>query len=105
MAVYYLQTGSTDPAYNLAFEEYVLANRTGGSYLILWQNENAVIIGRNQNAEAEINRSFVQEHGIRVVRRNTGIGDGIKQSRLAHIGESNDTQFHKYFSFAVNQFF
>lgn len=74
MAVYYLQTGSTDPAYNLAFEEYVLANRTGGSYLILWQNENAVIIGRNQNAEAEINRSFVQEHGIRVVRRNTGGG-------------------------------
>ena len=74
MAVYYLQTGSNDPAYNLAFEEYVLANRTSGSYLILWQNANAVIIGRNQNAEAEINRSFVEQHGIQVVRRNTGGG-------------------------------
>ena len=74
MAVFYLQTGSTDPAYNLAFEEYVLKNRRSGSYLILWQNQNAVIIGRNQNAEAEINRSFVEQHGIRVVRRNTGGG-------------------------------
>ena len=74
MAVYYLQTGSTDPAYNLAFEEYVLTNRTNGSYLILWQNANSVIIGRNQNAEAEINRSFVDQHNIRVIRRNTGGG-------------------------------
>lgn len=74
MAVYYLQTGSTDPAYNLAFEEYVLKNRRDGSLLILWQNDNSVIIGRNQNAEAEINRGFVERHGIRVVRRNTGGG-------------------------------
>ena len=74
MAVYYLQTGSTDPAYNLAFEEYVLTHHREGSFLILWQNANAVIIGRNQNAEAEINRSFVEQHGIRVIRRNTGGG-------------------------------
>lgn len=71
---FYLETGSTDPAYNLAFEEYVLTHRREGSYLILWQNENAVIVGRNQNAEAEINRSFVEEHGIRVIRRNSGGG-------------------------------
>lgn len=74
MAMFYLETGSTDPAYNLAFEEYVLRHQTRGSYLILWQNHNAVIIGRNQNAEAEINRPFVEQHGIRVVRRNTGGG-------------------------------
>ena len=74
MATFYLQTNSTDPTYNLAFEEYVLANRTAGDYLILWQNANAVIVGRNQNAEAEINRPFVEEHGISVVRRNTGGG-------------------------------
>ena len=73
-AAYYLETGSTDPAYNLAFEEFVQANRRQGDYLILWQNDNAVIIGRNQNALEEINREFVQAHGIRVVRRNTGGG-------------------------------
>ncbi|MBE6934835.1 MAG: lipoate--protein ligase [Ruminococcaceae bacterium] len=74
MSVYYLQTGSTDPAYNLAFEEYVLNHYRNGNIVILWQNHNAVIVGRNQNAEAEINRPFVEQHGIRVVRRNTGGG-------------------------------
>lgn len=74
MPAYYLETGSADPAFNLAFEEYVLRNRKEGNYLILWQNRNAVIIGRNQNAEAEINRSFVEQHGIKVIRRNTGGG-------------------------------
>ena len=74
MSVYYLETGSTDPAYNLAFEEYVQANRREGDYLILWQNDNAVIVGRNQNTEAEINRAFVEHHDIHVIRRNTGGG-------------------------------
>ena len=70
----YLETGSVDPAYNLAFEEYVLKNIRQDTVLILWQNDNSVIVGRNQNAEAEINRSFVEEKGIKVVRRNTGGG-------------------------------
>lgn len=71
---YYLETGSTDPAYNLAFEEFVLKNRPEGDYLILWQNRNAVIVGRNQNALEEINREFVDQHDIHVIRRNTGGG-------------------------------
>ena len=72
--MYYLETNSQDPAYNLAFEEYVLTHCRDGNYLILWQNHNSVIIGRNQNTAAEINRGFVDSHGIRVVRRNTGGG-------------------------------
>lgn len=71
---FYLETGSTDPAYNLAFEEYVQTHRRNGNYLILWQNKNAVIIGRNQNAEEEINAAFVKMHDIKVIRRNTGGG-------------------------------
>ena len=43
--VHYLETGSTDPAYNLAFEEYVLTNRCEGDYLILWQNDNTIVVG------------------------------------------------------------
>lgn len=70
----YLETGSTDPAYNLAFEETVLQSRREGAVLILWQNANTVVIGQNQNAEAEINRAFVEAHGVRVVRRMTGGG-------------------------------
>ena len=70
----YLETGSTDPAYNLAFEEVVLQNRREGNTLLLWQNDHAVVIGQNQNAEEEINHAFVEAHGIRVVRRMTGGG-------------------------------
>ena len=72
--VLYVETGSQDPAFNLAFEEYVLTNRREGTYLLLWQNDNTIVIGQNQNAEAEINRAFVEEHGIHVVRRTTGGG-------------------------------
>ncbi len=71
---HYLETGSQNPFYNLAFEEYVLTHRTEGNYLLLWQNDNTIVIGQNQNAEAEINRAFVEEHQIRVVRRTTGGG-------------------------------
>lgn len=74
MSTIYLETGSQDPFYNLAFEEYVLTHRVEGDYLILWQNDNTIVIGQNQNAEAEINRSFVETHGIHVVRRMTGGG-------------------------------
>lgn len=70
----YLETGSTDPTYNLAYEEWVLTHLTEGEYLILWQNDNAIIIGSNQNTLQEIDPAFVREHHIRVVRRTTGGG-------------------------------
>ena len=73
-AVHYLETGSRDPYYNLAFEEYVLTHRTRGDYLLLWQNDNTIVVGQNQNTEAEINRPFVEAHHIHVVRRSTGGG-------------------------------
>ena len=72
--VHYLETGSQNPYYNLAFEEFVLRNRTEGEYLLLWQNKNTIVIGQNQNAEGEINRAFVEEHDVHVVRRTTGGG-------------------------------
>ena len=73
-AVRYMETHSQNPYYNLAFEEYVLTHRTEGDYLLLWQNDNTIVVGQNQNTEAEINRSFVEEHHINVVRRSTGGG-------------------------------
>lgn len=70
----YLETNSTDPAWNLAFEEYVLKNKLEGDWLILWQNANTVVVGLNQNTEEEISRDFVAAHGVTVVRRTTGGG-------------------------------
>lgn len=70
----YLETHSTDPAYNLAFEETVLRNRQDRPYLLLWQNDNTIVVGQNQNTAAEIDPDFVAEHHIHVVRRTTGGG-------------------------------
>ena len=70
----YLETGSNDPAYNLAFEEFVLEERQDADYLMLWQNSNTIVVGQNQNTAAEINREYVEKNGVHVVRRTTGGG-------------------------------
>ena len=70
-----LNLTTTDPAWNLAAEQYVFDSLPRDrSYLMLWQNDNAVIIGKYQNALAEINKPYVDAHGIRVVRRLSGGG-------------------------------
>lgn len=71
----YLNLTTTDPAFNLAVEEYVFDYLPKDRmYVMLWQNDNAIIIGKNQNTLAEINEAYVKENGIRVVRRLSGGG-------------------------------
>ncbi|MEG0378294.1 MAG: lipoate--protein ligase, partial [Eubacterium sp.] len=65
----------TDPTFNLAFEEYVFESMDQDeTYFLLWQNDNAIIIGKHQNTIEEINQEFVKENDIKVVRRLTGGG-------------------------------
>src|SRR5699024_144761 len=67
--------GITDPAINLALEEYVLQNfGEKDTYLLFYINRPSIIIGRNQNSVEEINTDYVDEHGIKVVRRLSGGG-------------------------------
>jgi lipoate-protein ligase A len=66
---------TTDPAFNLAAEQYVFENLPKDrNYFMLWQNDNAVIIGKYQNTLAEINQPYVEAHKIKVVRRLSGGG-------------------------------
>ena len=67
-------TSSYNPYYNLAFEEYVFLNCKDDDYLILWQNENTIVYGLNQNPLVEINKEEADKHGINLVRRSTGGG-------------------------------
>ncbi|MGE4538603.1 MAG: lipoate--protein ligase [Desulfovibrio sp.] len=71
--VRYLHLETTDPAVNLATEEWLLRHDTADVFM-LWRNGPSIIIGRNQNAHAQINEAFVREQGIPVVRRLTGGG-------------------------------
>ena len=65
--------GTTDPCWNLAAEEYLLTD-VHEPVFRLWRNAPSVIIGRYQNALAEINTEYIQTHNIPVVRRLTGGG-------------------------------
>jgi lipoate-protein ligase A len=64
---------SLNPYFNLAAEEYLI-DHTSEDIILLWRNASAVIIGKNQNAFAQINLDFTRAHGIAVVRRLTGGG-------------------------------
>ena len=64
---------STDAYFNLASEEYLLKHFDDDVFM-LWRNDKAVIVGKYQNSVAEINIDYVKEHGIKVVRRQTGGG-------------------------------
>lgn len=62
-----------DPFLNLALEEHLLRNSADEGFL-LWQSRPAVVVGKHQNALAEINHRYVREHGITVARRLSGGG-------------------------------
>lgn len=66
-------TGSRDPYYNLACEEYLLYHSDEDIFM-LWQNEPTVVLGKNQNIYAEVDPDYAEKHGIHVIRRITGGG-------------------------------
>ncbi|MDR2605625.1 MAG: lipoate--protein ligase [Desulfovibrio sp.] len=73
--MYYIESPSTDPHFNLALEQYIFdALDKAHDYCMLWRNRNAIVVGRFQNTAAEINAAYVKKHGISVVRRLSGGG-------------------------------
>lgn len=67
--------GNTDPALNLALEEYALRHLPmEQTYLLFYINEPSIIIGKNQNTIEEINADYVEQNNIHVVRRLSGGG-------------------------------
>ena len=66
---------NNDPRVNLAIETYLLKEKPLDEPMLLFYiNEPSIIIGRHQNTIEEINKDYVEEKGIHVVRRLSGGG-------------------------------
>jgi lipoate---protein ligase len=64
---------NNDPFFCLAAEEYLLKNFTDDIFM-LWQSKDTVVVGKHQNAMAEINYPYVHRNKITVARRISGGG-------------------------------
>ena len=68
-----INQSNSDPYFNLAAEEYFLKNFQE-DFFMLWRSRPSVVVGKHQNALAEINHEFVRTHQIPVARRLSGGG-------------------------------
>lgn len=96
-----LHNTSTDPAFNLALEEYALTGMKE-DILILWRNDKAVIVGKNQNAVEEIDSDYLRENGIALIRRQSGGGavyhdlGNINYTMIRDMGEDDFSNYGKF---------
>ena len=75
MNAFYLRSLNGDPSYNLAVEEYMVDHLPENSLvLLIWQSDNAVVIGRHQNPWKETDSAFMLLKNIMLVRRISGGG-------------------------------
>ncbi|MCZ2129659.1 MAG: lipoate--protein ligase [Bacteroidia bacterium] len=63
----------TNPYFNLAAEEFLL-NQFSQGFVMLWQNDNTVVVGKHQNALAEIDLRYINKNNIKLTRRISGGG-------------------------------
>ena len=92
----YLKNPSTNPYYNMAFDEYCLESLPiDEPIFFLWQNRPAVIVGYNQEVNTEVNLDYLKEKGIDLVRRVTGGGavyHDLENLNYTIVGRSEDLE-------------
>ncbi|VEU75626.1 Lipoate-protein ligase A [Mycoplasmopsis maculosa] len=93
----------TSPYVTLALENIIMNDPDiTGDVLILYQHNNAIIIGNNQNAYEEINREFVADNKIELARRKSGGGavyHDLGNINFSFISDkSDDNSYQKFLS-------
>ncbi len=73
--LYLIEASGTDPIENLALESVLMEQVNFHEMILyLWQNDNTVVIGRNQNVRKECRLNEIKRDGVHLVRRSSGGG-------------------------------
>ena len=89
-------------AFYLAMEEFV-AGKFEDEAFFVWRVEPTVIIGRNQDLEAEVNIQYCSRHGVHIVRRKSGGGcvySDLGNIMISYVSRRGDVSavFDRYLS-------
>lgn len=94
----------TNPYFNIAAEKYLLKSSTEDVFM-MWQNEPSVIIGKHQNANAEVDIDFARKHQIKIARRISGGGavyHDLGNVNLTFIENDSTGNFTKFPQMIIN---
>jgi len=69
----FIERNETNPYFNIAAEEYALRNFKD-DILMLWESKDSVVLGKHQNAFAEVNYPYLIKNRIPLIRRISGGG-------------------------------
>jgi lipoate---protein ligase len=100
-----INQSNSDPYFNLAAEEYFLKNFQE-DFFMLWRSRPSVVVGKHQNALAEINHEFVRKNQIPVARRLSGGGTvfhdpgNVNFTFIRNVANISEVNF-KVFTFPV----
>lgn len=101
----YIINHSNETAHNIALEEYAFKHLLDEDQIfLLWINKPSIIVGRHQNTIEEINRDYVREHGIEVVRRISGGGTvyhDLNNLNYTIISKENEDKAFDFKSFST----
>lgn len=89
-------------AFYLAMEEFVAGKYEDEAFFV-WRVEPTVIIGRNQDLEAEVNLEYCRNHGLHIVRRRSGGGcvySDLGNIMISYVSRRGDVSavFDRYLS-------
>ncbi len=105
--MYYLNSESADPFFNLAVEEVLLKN-DNRDFAFFYRNNPALIIGKHQTAHKEADTKFTIENKIPVIRRISGGGTvfhdrgNLNFSFITGSEKGKQVDFRKYTAPIIN---
>ncbi|MGH4118483.1 lipoate--protein ligase [Clostridium sp.] len=94
---------NVNPYFNMAVEEYILKEFKEDCFM-LWRNEPAIIVGKNQNTLSEINLEYIEANNISVVRRLSGGGTvfhDLGNLNFTFIKNNSDENFNNFRRFTL----